>query len=1239
MKRIFQVAVLLLIVLLVALWAFQKKDATNQQDTSLSYQQGVKGLSPLVKDDILRSTNERKLSEKSENPEERLQWEMSQLVNPQTGELPANIRQKSLQFLKDKINADIYQIPFASAGTSATQNTEFTNFGPINIGGRTRALGIDVANEDIILAGGISGGMWKSTNAGGSWVRTTALEDHPAVSFVIQDKRSGKTNEWYYSTGEFRGNSASASGAFYLGNGIYKSVDNGDTWSLINSTAVAGTSGTDVIVESDVFTQIHKLAIDYSEPTGTEIYAAGLSEIIKSTDGFETWSVVLGDVNTGRNFSDVAVTSSGKVYAVIANSSFNGANGVDGFFVSDDGENWTQLDEPENMPSSFIRFEIGIDPSDESRIYFVSNDHLFVYNALANVWSDLSTNIRAISENGDDAGDGHGDQGGYDLYVTVHPDSAEVVFLGGINLTRSTNGFTSDNALQVGGYANDNNPNSFPPYTNHHPDQHWYAFYGSNPNRMLTSNDGGVYRTENNVLSTNQTRAITWEPLNNGYLTTQFYHGNIHQYDIGDQQVVGGMQDNSVWAKFEDNPNEEWQQVSSGDGAFTAITYNALYASTQNGRILRLALEDNIYQSSRNITPTTDNVLFINPYTFNPVQQNQIFSAARGEVFFTHDARTNPNGLEEWNSITGAGLTNIFVSSFGLSHQPEGVLYFGTRVGRIFKVEDVRSLKDQDEAIRLNDDPLPAGNVNDIAVDPNDAERVMIAFSNYEIPSIFISEDGGDNWTDVSGNLEENVDGSGAGPSIRSVRMMPDGTGGYYYFAGTSVGLFMTRTLNGTNTVWEQQGATQIGNVVVSSVQVRPIDGTVLATTHGNGVFKGQYDVAVVPNINYTYADDSSTVTLRGNRSFDATNPLGYQWFVDGSPIDGANESEFVADNGGDYQLQVFNQNEQSGFSNTVSLNLDGLAPEITSIVRANPLGENLTATTAQFTVTFNELVKNVTPESFATAGSAAGVPTIVEETTTGLVYDVTVTNIGGSGELKLVGSSAPQLTDLAGNVFEGIIQSSESYNVIDTTEPTVAITRRNPTEETTNANEVSFTVDFSENVNNVDVLDFVFGTGSPRAEFDTLIALVGTKTFELRVNEIAADGRLSIGFATGQNIQDLAGNAFTGEVVSTEDFLIDNVIASIVEEAVLLSNQIVVDANPSPGVFNVAFPIAFAGKMELQIVDASGRSVQARQIEAYQTGEQVRIDLTTQQDGVYLLRAISSRERATVKLLKQRKQ
>ena len=63
-----------------------------------------------------------------------------------------------------------------------------------------------------------------------------------------------------------------------------------------------------------------------------------------------------------------------------------------------------------------------------------------------------------------------------------------------------------------------------------------------------------------------------------------------------------------------------------------------------------------------------------------------------------------------------------------------------------------------------------------------------MTFANYNVPSIFHSTDGGITWDDISGNLEENLDGTGSGPSVLWAENYPDGT----LFVGTTVGLFTT---------------------------------------------------------------------------------------------------------------------------------------------------------------------------------------------------------------------------------------------------------------------------------------------------------------------------------------------------------------------------------------------------------------------------------------------------------------
>lgn len=1178
----------------------------------------------------------------SENPIERLEFERDQLVVPGTGLVPRNIMQKELEYARQNLNvtnvvpSGVSPFTLGSQPTATNQNSDnFFNMGPYNIGGRTRAIGIDVADEDVLIAGGISGGVWKSSDQGASWTRTSALEHHPAVTSIVQDTRSGKTSEWYYSTGEFSGNSASGSGAFYLGNGLYKSVDNGDSWQLISSTAQPGTSGTDVITDAERFTIIDQLAIDYSEASGTEIYAAGLSEIIRSTDGFQTFEVVLGETNTGSNWCDVAVSSSGIVYASIANSSFNGANGVDGLFKSTDGISWTQIEPATNFPSSFSRFEIAIDPNDENRVYFVSDDRLFIYSESSDTWTDRSSNINVSVS---DVGSGHGSQGGYDLYVAVHPTNEDIVFLGGVNLMRTTNRFTTSAATQqVGGYNNDNNPNSFPRYPNHHPDNHAYAFFPSDGNRMITATDGGLHLAENVTTNTNTINPISWTPLNNGYVTSQFYQASIHQFDLGDPQLVGGMQDNGTWAKFTTAQDEVWTEVFGGDGAFSGISYNSLYASSQRGNLIRFALEGNEYNFAGNISPTSEDndYLFINPYIINPVKQDQLFVAARGRVFYTNNVRTNP-GVGEWDEITHGNLTGQQVSALGMSIDPEGVIYFGTRFGRLFKVTGTEDIEGDIQATQLTTTGMPIGNVSSIAVDPTDADKVIVTFSNYGVVSVWYSEDGGNSWTSISGNLEENVNGSGAGPSVRAAAIMPDGSEQNYYFIGTSVGLFMTQTLDGDNTVWVQQASQAIGNVVVSNIMARPIEGMIMVSTHGNGTFLGFYDTGVVPNINYSFADDERSVTMRANLSYNANFPIAYQWLKDGVEIDGATEETLVVTDGGDYQVRISIQSvEGSGVSNTVSVNLDGQAPVITSIERFNPSTEALTTSEATFQITFDEDVVNVGPDDFVTTGTASGTVESIALVTEGTIYDVTVTGIGGSGTLGLAASASTDITDLAGNVFEGTIQSSETYTVTDNTAPTAAITRANPTSEVTDKFEVTFLVTFSEDVNNVDETDFTLPNALANAEIVEVLAVQGNKSYSVEISQIVSDGTVELGFASGQDIVDGAGNAFDGTVTSSETYTIQNVVAG--EEIGNRSlKDILVDANPSSGVFNLYLPDGFIGPVEYSIVTSNGLSVTLGSVENYQPLDDLQIDISNQADGVYIFEAVNGDRKATVKLLKR---
>ncbi len=150
--------------------------------------------------------------------------------------------------------------------------------------------------------------------------------------------------------------------------------------------------------------------------------------------------------------------------------------------------------------------------------------------------------------------------------------------------------------------------------------------------------------------------------------------------------------------------------------------------------------------------------------------------------------------------------------------------------------------------------------VSSIAIHPDDDQKVLLGVSNYNVVSLFYTEDGGDNWTPHEGNL------SGTdGPSVRTVAIVPYG-GIDIFFAGTSTGLYSTFFLTGATTHWNLEAPDMVGNVVVDMLTTRPADGLVVAGTHGKGVYS-----IVIP---VGTAVDEAEIPLPGLLGQNVPNPF-----------------------------------------------------------------------------------------------------------------------------------------------------------------------------------------------------------------------------------------------------------------------------------------------------------------------------------------------------------------------------
>ena len=828
-------ASVLVYVLLAVMWSFQPSSShLNETPVLVSPKSEIEG---------------------REDLQSRGEYEMAMLADPKTGEISPDMRKKELGFAASQqqlLNATLLAPNDGSQATSV-QDLNWSQVGPSNFGGRTRALGMDVRDENLLLAGGVSGGVWRSVNQGESWVRSSTPEEIQSVTAIAQNVNAGQEDIWYYGTGELTGNSSRAPGAPFRGDGIFKSVDNGITWQPLSSTQ----SNSPGLFNSP-FQYVWDITTNPNSPDD-EVIAAIYGGIVRSTDGGQTWATVLGDnlLSFPRDqdlndvsaifYTDIHRTSAGVFVASLSSvTSSNSLSTQGGVYASTDGVTWTSV---LNLSGTSVRrIELGSSPSSPNIVYALvdelSDAGLWRINLTTSQSIRLSTNI----PDGRGSIEAFSSQNSYNMMVSVHPTDPDVVYLGGTNLYRSTNGFsTNAEVTWIGGYDPADDGASI--YPNHHPDQHGVLFIPSDPNKMLSFNDGGVFLTENNLADN-----VEYTPLNNGYVTTQFYTGVFSKFP-SDNFVIGGTQDNGsiLTTNTLFTTGDNGTRVIGGDGAFAATTPIGVfyYLSFQNSRIFRLTLNDDFELTSfARVDPTgggtdpSQPYLFINPYVLDPNNANRMYLAGGDFLWRNRNLSQILTGSQSttsinWSRLDKTELAEGTISAVQVSTLPRDIVYYGTSTGRVFKITNANTEVYAVE--ELTSASFPAdGFIRSIAIDPVNGDEVLVSFSNYGIPSIFRSVDGGDTFEDVSGNLEENPSGEGNGPSVRWVSIVPLSDDSKLYYAATSTGLYSTTTMNGQSTIWSIESGEGIGNSIVNMVDYRRSDGKVVAATHGRGMFTSQ---------------------------------------------------------------------------------------------------------------------------------------------------------------------------------------------------------------------------------------------------------------------------------------------------------------------------------------------------------------------------------------------------------------
>ncbi|HUQ44600.1 MAG TPA: hypothetical protein VM451_09370 [Candidatus Limnocylindria bacterium] len=693
--------------------------------------------------------------------------------------------------------------------------------GPRNHGGRTRAFVVNPTNPNVMLAGGITGGVWRSEDRGASWAPMTDTFSNIAINVLELDPAN--PDVIYAGTGE----------AYYRwwprhrGNGIMRSTDGGVSWAFIDSTT-----------SNDAFDWVGD--IEVSAHDSNRIYAATGTGVWMSTNGGESWGAgpVLPFAGPADSVGCMELAIRTDVQPDVVFASCGYRDSPDGIYRSAGGTDWQKV-----LPVD------GGDPIGFTALAIAPNNQDVIYASATNTSQEASGLFASTSggvpgswerrANPAAAGPGWlgycdgGGQGDYGNAIAVDPTDADRIWVGGIDLYRSTDGGRSFQAASYWALE----PGSGTPYV--HADQHAIVFapgYDGAANRTVYfANDGGLYRTDDDRAdlgnsSCGAVHGIAYQTMNNGYGVTQFVGGSLT--DDG-SVVIGGTQDNGTY-RVDAGGSKDWVEIWGGDGGFGAIhptgdwlvvsnyftrdkqdnPHFYLYRLTGAARTRDSAacaayeVTDECIQIGAGVTDPR--MLFYPPVERDPIDASILWTGG------DHVWRSTNIGTT-WASV---GTLNGVASAIAVAPSAPSTVYVGTTSGSLHRSVNAH---DETPTWELVDAPFPAEDVSSIAIDPSDAGTVFVGIKAFE---------GAQLWRSVEGGPFQAVDGGLPETPVNAVAINP--VNHLMIYAGTDVGVF--ESLDGGAT-WRVANE-NLATTIVSRLVFQPATSDLYAFTFGRGLYR-----------------------------------------------------------------------------------------------------------------------------------------------------------------------------------------------------------------------------------------------------------------------------------------------------------------------------------------------------------------------------------------------------------------
>lgn len=685
---------------------------------------------------------------------------------------------------------------------------------PSNKGGagRLNCIEIHPNNPNIMFVGAPSGGLWKSTDGGLTWLTNTDDLANIGVSDIAIDPVN--PDNMYLGTGD-------GDGGDTYSIGILKSIDGGNTWDT-----------TSFLWNVDDSRRISKILID---PINTQkIFAATTYGIYRSMDFGNSWILIK---NGGYKDMKFMPGNSSVIYLATTSTILRSTNGGDDFTPINFG----------GISLSLNRIMLAVTPDDPAYLYVVGGKTSD--NGFAGLWLSTDTgNTFVLKSNSPNllgwstVGSDKGGQSWYDLAIAASPTNKNIVYVGGVNIWKSSNG--GMNWSQVGHWTGgDGNP-----YV--HADIHALKFSPANPNKLFACTDGGLFITTNNGYS--------WTDRSNGLEIAQIYGMGISATQS--HIIMTGWQDNG--SNYLNGST--WRRVIGGDGMKCQIDYSnndIMYGSLYYGRF-KITTNGGVKWTNiyKDISETGS---WVTPFEIHPTNPQTLFMGY-------NNLWKSTNRGDSWTSISNlSGGTKI--NAIAISPSNPNYIYFARNTS-LYRTTNGGSTWTSIGS------GLSYGTISSIVVHATDPRKVWVTKSGYyDGKKVFYSDKGGVGWINISGSL----------PNIPANCIAYENGSEDGVYVGMDVGVYYR---DSTMTDWIPF-MDYLPNVIVNELEFFYPDNKIVAATYGRGVWESYTysalqsslkeqinfvnELNVYPNPTNKEISISLTERLQGETTITIFNSLG----------------------------------------------------------------------------------------------------------------------------------------------------------------------------------------------------------------------------------------------------------------------------------------------------------------------------------------------------------------------------